>query len=199
MAVRPSDNRWAALVIIPLLFALGAGIFAYVAWRETSFVRRDVAQLRRETSETREATALLNREIQALGTEVKLYFVRETPTAIQLAPEKRRILSADLPSGVIMELIKGPAPGSPLRPTLPPGTTLNGMRIRDSVAYVDLGGSITHLNLGSEERDRVRERAHRRLVRDDGYGAAPAGASMRCPSKIGRQPWQKPRWDARER
>lgn len=120
------------------------------ATRQLATLRREQSTLRRQVEESARTADRVQKELKALGTDVTLYFIDETPTSLRLAPEKRKILTSDLPAGVVGELIKGPAPGSRLRPSLPSDTVLNGVKIRESVAYVDLGGGITRLNVGSE-------------------------------------------------
>lgn len=141
-------ERWVPWIAVAL--AALAVFTGFSARRELAGLRREVANLREQARTTNEAQRRIEEELAALGTAVELFFVDETPTAIRLAPEKRRIIASDVPAGVMLELIKGPRPGSRLRPSLPRDTVLNGVKIRGGIAYVDLSGGITRLNVGSE-------------------------------------------------
>ncbi|MGI9861553.1 GerMN domain-containing protein [Moorella naiadis] len=69
--------------------------------------------------------------------QVVLYF--SDPSGNYLVPEKRSIAAVEgIARATIDELIKGPAPGSQLLPTIPKGTVLKDINIRpDGLARVD--------------------------------------------------------------
>lgn len=73
--------------------------------------------------------------------ELTLYFA--SPDARRLVPERRRVAAARAnPKGALLELIRGPAPGSLLVRTLPPDERLLGFRVDGTLATVDLGGEL---------------------------------------------------------
>ena len=58
-------------------------------------------------------------------------------------------------SRVVQELIKGPARGSVLCPTLPRGTSLKSVKIVDNVAYVDFSKEITENHWGGSRAEEL--------------------------------------------
>lgn len=73
--------------------------------------------------------------------ELTLYFA--SPDAQRLVPERRRVPAERAnPKGALLELIRGPAPGSSLVRTLPPDERLLGFRVQGTLATVDLGPEI---------------------------------------------------------
>lgn len=148
MALVRATERW--LLAVLALFAVYALVTGAVAWREVRQLRTEVRRVGEEVAALKERQAALGQEFETLGTPVTLYFLKETPTALQLGAEKRRLFGADLPYLALAELIRGPAPGSALRPVLPRDTSLNSVKIRGGVAYADFGVGVTRLNVGSE-------------------------------------------------
>ncbi|MDI6871258.1 MAG: GerMN domain-containing protein [Bacillota bacterium] len=143
-----ATERW--LFAVLGIFSVYALISGQFAWREMRHVRTELRRLGEEVAVLKERQVALGEEFEGLGTPVTLYFLKETPTALQLGTEKRRLFGADLPHLALAELIRGPAPGSSLRPVLPRDTTLNSVKIRGGVAYADFGAGVTRLNVGSE-------------------------------------------------
>ncbi|MGE5509396.1 MAG: GerMN domain-containing protein [Chitinophagales bacterium] len=141
-------ERW--LIVGLLVIGLLAGAAGFAAWRQARSLRSEVRRLGGQVSELRERQAALDQEFNRLGNEVTLWFMKETPTDLQLATERRRVFGADLPLLALQELVRGPSPGSGLRAILPRDTTVHSVKIRGGIAYADLGGGITRLNTGSE-------------------------------------------------
>lgn len=141
-------ERW--LLAVLALFSVYSLLSGQFAWRELRQVRTEVRELREETAVVRERQESIGREVENLGTPVTLYFLRETQTTLQLGTERRRVFGSDLPFLALTELMRGPSPGSDLRPILPRDTVVNSVKIRGGVAYADLGGGVTRLNVGSE-------------------------------------------------
>jgi spore germination protein GerM len=156
----------AALVVVALL--AGAGVWA--TWQQAASLRREVRRLGTQVAELTERQAALGEEVDRLGTEGTLWFFNETPTALQLATEKRRVFGADLPYLAMLELIHGPSAGSGLRPVLPRDTTINSVKIRAGIAYADLGGGISRLNTGSEGEALLVEAVVNTLTQFPGVG-----------------------------
>lgn len=64
-----------------------------------------------------------------------------------LIPVARKVASPS-PEAALAELLAGPAPGQPLRPAVPAGVRLVGVRVDEGRALVDLeGGPVTDLGL----------------------------------------------------
>jgi spore germination protein GerM len=143
-----ATERW--LFALLALFSVYALVTGELAWREARRLRTDVRRLGEEVAVQKERQSSLGEELETMGTPVTLYFLRETPTALDLGTEKRRLFGADVPFLALSELVRGPSPGSPLRPVLPRDTTLNSVKIRGGVAYADFGPGVTRLNVGSE-------------------------------------------------
>lgn len=143
-----STERW--LFAVLALFSVYALVSGQLAWREAVRLRVEVRRLGEEVAVQKERQAALGEELETIGTPVTLYFLRETPTALQLRTEKRRLFGTDLPFLALSELVRGPALGSDLRPVLPRDTALNSVKIRGGVAYADFGGGVARLNVGSE-------------------------------------------------
>lgn len=141
-------ERW--LFAVLALFAVYSLVSGQFAWREVRRLRAEVRQIREETAVIRERQEAIGKEFESLGAPVTLYFLKETPTTLQLGTEKRRLFGADLPYLALTELVRGPSPGSALRPVLPRDTALHSVKIRGGVAYADFGGGVTRLNVGSE-------------------------------------------------
>ncbi|MGE5553879.1 MAG: GerMN domain-containing protein [Betaproteobacteria bacterium] len=143
-----ATERWLFAVLgIFSVYALVSGQFA---WREIRQVRTELRRLGEEVAVLKERQESLGEEIEGFGTPVTLYFFKETGTALQLGTEKRRLFGSDLPQLALIELVRGPSPGSALRPVMPRDTIVNSVKIRGGVAYADLGGAVTRLNVGSE-------------------------------------------------
>lgn len=143
-----ATERWLfALVALLAVYAVVGGL---LGWRELHQLRGEVRRTGAEVAAVKERQATLGQEVETIGTPVTLYFLKETQTAILLGTEKRRLFGGDLPYLALTELLRGPSPGSGLRPVVPRDTTLNSVKIRGGVAYADFGGGLTRLNVGSE-------------------------------------------------
>jgi len=94
--------------------------------------------------------------------EAILYFAGPTNFDDDLLPEVRRIpgMAGSLPpeeraTRIVNELIKGPAGGSVLCPTVPKGTRLRSLRIVDGVAYVDFSSELVSSHWGGSRSEEI--------------------------------------------
>lgn len=73
-----------------------------------------------------------------------------------LAAEMRSIPKTQgIARAAVQELIRGPAPGSGLYPTLPPGTSLNGIKIEGGTATVDFSKELKTGHKGGSSGEMV--------------------------------------------
>ncbi|HHW15208.1 MAG TPA: hypothetical protein GXX28_09795, partial [Firmicutes bacterium] len=82
MAPLRAYERWLWAVLG--LFAVYAVISGQFAWREMRQVRSELRRLGEEVAVLKEHQAALGEEVETLGTPVNLYFLKETPTALEL-------------------------------------------------------------------------------------------------------------------
>ncbi len=94
--------------------------------------------------------------------EVILYFAGPTNFDDDLMPEVRKvpgIASAATPeeraSKVVAELLKGPAGGSVLCPTIPRGTRLRSIRMAGGVAYIDFSRELATSHWGGSRAEEL--------------------------------------------
>lgn len=94
--------------------------------------------------------------------EVILYFAGPTNFDDDLLPEIRKtagIAESASPeeraSKIVAELLKGPAGGSVLCPTIPKGTRLRALRIADGVAYVDFSRELASSHWGGSRAEEI--------------------------------------------
>ncbi|NLB73032.1 MAG: N-acetylmuramoyl-L-alanine amidase [Firmicutes bacterium] len=126
---------------------------------------RPTSDLPSEFTDIQDHASLYSRARAALNleeNEVALYFAGPTNFDDDLMPEVREIpglgaeSNPDLrASRVVQELIKGPARGSVLCPTLPRGTSLKSVKIVDNVAYVDFSKEITENHWGGSRAEEL--------------------------------------------
>jgi N-acetylmuramoyl-L-alanine amidase len=94
--------------------------------------------------------------------EVILYFAGPTNFDDDLMPEVRRVPGikkdsspSERASMIVEELIKGPANGSVLCPTVPRGTQLRSLRIEDGVAYLDFSHELASSHWGGSRAEEL--------------------------------------------
>lgn len=94
--------------------------------------------------------------------EVTLYFAGPTNFDDDLMPEVRKIPGLEEEGNpdsraakILQELIKGPARGSVLCPTLPRGTSLKSVKIVGNVAYVDFSSELTENHWGGSRAEEL--------------------------------------------
>jgi N-acetylmuramoyl-L-alanine amidase len=126
---------------------------------------RPSSDLPSEFTDIQDYASLYSRARAALNleeNEVALYFAGPTNFDDDLMPEVREIpgLGAESnpdsrASRVVQELIKGPARGSVLCPTLPRGTCLKSVKIVDNVAYVDFSEELMENHWGGSRAEEL--------------------------------------------
>ncbi|HHY46672.1 MAG TPA: hypothetical protein GX506_05155 [Firmicutes bacterium] len=139
------------VAIVAMIIAL-VSIVAYMA-KTNARISRELQALRKERQElTRRVDRLEGRlkevekeSLSLIPAQVTLYFARVTATDTFLEPVKettRARGSADVPRAALEALAKGPPPGSGLEPTLPPGTKILGVTVKDGTAVADFSREI---------------------------------------------------------
>ena len=115
-----------------------------------------VENLERELDRLREENETLGEELprtrdqRAGGQDVTVYFVFSGKTEFSLAPELRRVVGENLPLEALQELAKGPSEGSRLNRSLPEGTRVLGLEVKDGIAYANFSREIMeNFNWGS--------------------------------------------------
>lgn len=126
---------------------------------------RPTSDLPSEFTDTKDDASLYSRAKAALNLdvdEVALYFAGPTNFDDDLMPEVRKIPGLETESNlewraskVVQELIKGPARGSVLCPTLPRGTCLKSVKIIDNVAYVDFSKELMENHWGGSRAEEL--------------------------------------------
>ncbi|MDI7247382.1 MAG: N-acetylmuramoyl-L-alanine amidase [Bacillota bacterium] len=125
-----------------------------------------VSDLRTEGPPHDGAESVLRSKVRAAlnpaDDEVILYFAGPTNFDDDLLPEIRKtagIAEAASPeeraSKIVAELLKGPAGGSVLCPTIPKGTRLRALRIADGVAYVDFSRELASSHWGGSRAEEI--------------------------------------------
>ena len=142
------------LALLVLLAAL-AGLLVYVQGERRRAMQR-VENLERELDRLREENETLREELprtrdqRAGGQDVTVYFVFSGKTEFSLAPELRRVVGENLPLEALQELAKGPSEGSRLNRSLPEGTRVLGLEVKDGIAYANFSREIMeNFNWGS--------------------------------------------------
>ncbi|MGI6557457.1 MAG: GerMN domain-containing protein [Limnochordia bacterium] len=142
------------LAVLVILAAL-AGLLVYVQGERRRAMQR-VENLERELDRLREENETLREELprtrdqRAGGQDVTVYFVFSGKTEFSLAPELRRVVGENLPLEALQELAKGPSEGSRLNRSLPEGTRVLGLEVKDGIAYANFSREIMeNFNWGS--------------------------------------------------
>jgi spore germination protein GerM len=142
------------LAVLVILAAL-AGLLVYVQGERRRAMQR-VDNLERELDRLREENETLREELprtrdqRAGGQDVTVYFVFSGKTEFSLAPELRRVVGENLPLEALQELAKGPSEGSRLNRSLPEGTRVLGLEVKDGIAYANFSREIMeNFNWGS--------------------------------------------------
>lgn len=77
-------------------------------------------------------------EESALGPEVTVYYVKSTATESYLVPVRQRIpVDVEPMRGSLDALIRGPSPESGLERTIPQGTKVRSLEVKDDLAIID--------------------------------------------------------------
>jgi N-acetylmuramoyl-L-alanine amidase len=126
---------------------------------------RPTSDLSSEFKDTQDDASLYSRAKAALNLdvdEVALYFAGPTNFDDDLMPEVRKIPGLgteskldERASRIVQELIKGPARGSVLCPTLPRGTCLKSVKIVENVAYVDFSKELMENHWGGSRAEEL--------------------------------------------
>ena len=142
------------LAVLVILAAL-AGLLVYVQGERRRAMQR-VENLERELDRLREENETLREELprtrdqRAGGQDVTVYFVFSGKKEFSLAPELRRVVGENLPLEALQELAKGPSEGSRLNRSLPEGTRVLGLEVKDGIAYANFSREIMeNFNWGS--------------------------------------------------
>ncbi len=132
-------------------------------WEEDE--SRPTSDSPREFMDIEDYASLYSRAKAALNldeNEVVLYFAGPTNFDDDLMPEVRHIAGLEAESNpdaraskVVQELIKGPAGGSVLCPTLPRGTLLRSLKIMGNVAYVDFSKELMENHWGGSRAEEL--------------------------------------------
>lgn len=133
------SNRWITVLLgLLLVTVLIAGGIMWTRLQER------IENLEQEVQELRGEKARLSQELQkARRAEVTVYFVKSLPTEFVLVPVKRQVArEQNMPKAAMEELLAGPAPGSELLPSVPPGTKLRDLQIEERMAVVDLSREV---------------------------------------------------------
>lgn len=135
------------ILAVLLVLALLAGVLAYTqgerrrAGQRIDNLERELDRLRKENETLREELSRLRAQ-RAGGQDVTVYFVFSGEREFSLVPEVRQVPGGNLPLEALRELAKGPSAGSGLNRSLPEGTRVLGLEVKDGIAYADFSREI---------------------------------------------------------
>lgn len=133
----------AALLILAVL----AGLLVYTqgerrrALQRVDNLEQELDRLRKENETLRKELERLQ-DVRAQGQDVTVYFVLSGETEFFLVPKVRKVFGENLPLEALKELAQGPPEGSGLNRSLPEGTRVLGLEVKDGIAYADFSREI---------------------------------------------------------
>lgn len=133
------------LTIVALLLAVAVGGYAVLM---IPALQQEIRAIQSELDAMHDEWRTLHMPTDDI---VTVFLIRETTTDFLLAPVAREIATPATPTTALQALITGPLPGENYLPPLPPGTRLEGLRVRDGLATVNFSPEIQENFVGGAQ------------------------------------------------